>query len=177
LLRPVACGSDITLTFTPTDGTTTYPTITRTFTTGARQVLLSQNFDAVTAPALPAGWTTVQLSGTAINWVTTTTTPSSPPNAAFANDPATVNLSALVSPAVAVNTTMAQITFRNQFNTETNFDGMVLEYTTNGGTTWTDVHHRRRHVCFRRLYRNFEHRLMQSASGQNGVDGQLDGLS
>jgi N-acetylneuraminic acid mutarotase len=116
----VACGSDITLTFTPTDGTTTYPTITRTFTTGARQVLLSQNFDAVTAPALPAGWTTVQLSGTAINWVTTTTTPSSPPNAAFANDPATVNLSALVSPAVAVNTTMAQITFRNQFNTETN---------------------------------------------------------
>jgi hypothetical protein len=71
--------------------------------------------------------------------VTTTTTPSSPPNAAFANDPATVNLSALVSPAVAVNTTMAQITFRNQFNTETNFDGMVLEYTTNGGTTWTDI--------------------------------------
>jgi hypothetical protein len=135
----VTCGSDITLTFTPTDGTTTYPTITRTFTTGARQVLLSQNFDAVTAPALPAGWTTVQLSGTAINWVTTTTTPSSPPNAAFANDPATVNLSALVSPAVAVNTTMAQITFRNQFNTETNFDGMVLEYTTNGGTTWTDI--------------------------------------
>lgn len=135
----VTCGSDITLTFVLTDGATNYGTITRTFTTGARSVLLSQNFDTVTAPALPAGWTTVQLSGTAINWVTTTTTPSSPPNAAFANDPATVNLSALVSPAVAITAANAQITFRNQFNTETNFDGMVLEYTTNGGTTWTDV--------------------------------------
>ncbi|MDQ3042299.1 MAG: hypothetical protein M3R11_07955, partial [Acidobacteriota bacterium] len=135
----IACGANITLTFNLTDGTTNYGTITRTFTTGARPTLLSENFDGVTAPALPAGWTNTQITGTAINWVTTTTTPSSPPNAAFANDPATVNLAALTSPAVSITSADAQITFRNQFNTENNFDGMVLEYSTNNGTTWTDV--------------------------------------
>ena len=135
----IACGANITLTFNLTDGTTNYGTITRTFTTGARPTLLSENFDGVTAPALPAGWTNTQLSGTANNWVTTTTTPSSPPNAAFASDPATVNLVALTSPAVAITSSDTQITFRNQFNTENTFDGMVLEYSTNNGTTWTDV--------------------------------------
>ncbi len=135
----IPCGGTVTLTFAVSDGTTTYPNITRTYTTGVRTVSFSENFDSVTAPALPAGWTNTQISGTAINWVTTTTTPSSPPNAAFANDPATVNLAALTSPAVSIMGTDAQLSFKNRFNTETNFDGMVLEYSTNGGMTWTDV--------------------------------------
>jgi hypothetical protein len=135
----VACGSNITLTFVLSDGATNYPNVVRTFTTGNRSVLLSQNFDGVTAPALPTGWTNTQVQGTAINWVTTTTTPSSTPNAAFANDPATVNLAALTSPTVMITSADAQITFRNQFNTENNFDGTVLEFSTNGGMTWTDV--------------------------------------
>jgi hypothetical protein len=96
----VACGSTVTLTFVIADGTTTFTPATQSYTTGTAVVSLGENFDSVTAPALPAGWTNTQLSGTAINWVTTTTNPSSPPNAAFANDPATVNLAALTSPAV-----------------------------------------------------------------------------
>ena len=133
------CGSNITLTFVVNDGATSYPNITRTFATGVRTVLLSENFDGVTAPALPAGWTNVQVSGTTSNWVTTTTTPNSAPNAAFANDPATVNGTALVSPPVMISTATAQVAFKNRYNLENTFDGMVLEYTINGGTTWTDV--------------------------------------
>lgn len=100
---------------------------------------LVENFDTVTAPALPAGWTSVQTSGTGISWITSTTTPSSAPNAAFANDPATVNAAALVSLPVRIGSNSPKISFRNQYTTESGFDGGVLEYTTNGGTTWTDV--------------------------------------
>jgi len=135
----IACGSSITLTFDLTDGATSYGTVTQTYTTGVRIISLNENFDGVIAPTLPSGWTNVQISGTAINWVTTTTTPSSPPNAAFANDPITKALSALVSPAVSIQGVDSQISFRNFYNTEPNFDGMVLEYTTNGGAAWTDI--------------------------------------
>ncbi|MCY7345958.1 MAG: M12 family metallo-peptidase, partial [Pyrinomonadaceae bacterium] len=133
------CGNNVVLTFVLSDGAATFPNVTKTYTTGVNSVSLAQNFDGVTAPALPTGWTSVQTSGTEINWVTTTTTPSSAPNAAFANDPATVNAAALVSPAVAISSATAQITFKNSYSVETNFDGMVLEYSINGGTTWTDV--------------------------------------
>ncbi len=133
------CGSSITLTFNITDGATSYAAVTQTYTTGVRVVSLSENFDGVTAPALPPGWTTVQISGTAINWITTNVSPNSAPNAAFANDPPTKSLSALISPPVAIQAGDAQITFNNFYNTEQNFDGMVLEYTTNSGGTWTDV--------------------------------------
>jgi len=135
----VACGSTVTLTFIIADGATTFTPVTQSYTTGTAVVSLSENFDGVTAPALPAGWTNMQITGTAINWVTTTTNSSSPPNAAFANDPATVNLSSLTSPAVTIQSAAAKIKFKNRFQTEDNFDGMVLEYSTNNGTTWTDV--------------------------------------
>ncbi|MGI8788670.1 MAG: FG-GAP-like repeat-containing protein [Pyrinomonadaceae bacterium] len=135
----IACGSQIILTFNISDGATNFGTITKTFSTGVRTASLTQNFDDVTAPALPSGWTSVQTSGTGISWVTTTTTPNSAPNAAFANDPAATNAAALVSPPTTISGTDAQITFKNKYITEATFDGEVLEYSTNGGTTWTDV--------------------------------------
>ena len=133
------CGSSITLTFDVSDGTTSYGTVTQTYTTGARTVAFTENFDGVTAPALPAGWTNVQLLGTAINWITTTTAPNSAPNAAFANESATKNLSALVSPAILIPSADSQISFKNYYNTEAIYDGMVLEYSTNGGASWFDI--------------------------------------
>ena len=135
----VACGSNVVLSFVITDGATTYTPVTKTYTTGTPVVSLSQNFDGVTAPALPAGWTNTAITGTAINWVTTTTNPSSTPNAAFAPDVPTVNLASLSSPTVTIQSAAAKLKFKNRFNTEDNFDGMVLEYTTNGGSTWTDI--------------------------------------
>ncbi len=135
----VSCGSPVTLTFIVTDGTNNYGTVTKTYVTGARTQTFSESFDGVTAPALPAGWTNTQIKGTGINWVTTTTTPSSPPNAAFANDSTTPNTSALVSPAVQIQIPDAQLSFKNKYQTEFRFDGMVLEFSTDNGQTWADI--------------------------------------
>ncbi len=135
----LACGSPVTLTFAIVDGAITYQNATRTYSSGAAGAILTQNFDGVTTPALPSGWTNVQTSGTGINWVTSTTTPNSTPNAAFANETLTVNAAALVSPAITINSPTAQITFRNRFNLEDTYDGTVLEFTINNGATWTDV--------------------------------------
>ncbi len=133
------CGGNVTLTFNVADGATSYGTVTKTFETGVNTVSLTENFDGVAAPALPSGWTNVQLSGTDINWVTSADSPNTPPNAAFAIDSTQIALSALVSPATLIQTASAQISFSNSYNTEPTYDGMLLEYTTNGGSTWTDV--------------------------------------
>ncbi|HUR96570.1 MAG TPA: M36 family metallopeptidase, partial [Pyrinomonadaceae bacterium] len=98
----------------------------------------SQNFDGVTAPVLPAGFDNVLLAGTGINWVTSATGPSSAPNSAFANDPASVNDAALTT-TVKITSATAQVSFKNKFTTENTFDGAVLEYSTDGGATWVDV--------------------------------------
>jgi hypothetical protein len=135
----LACGAPVTLTWTIADGATNYPNASQMYTTGIRTTILSENFDGVTAPALPVGWVNTQTSGTAVNWTTTTTTPFSAPNAAFANDPATVNAAALSTPAVMITSADAQLSFKNKYITESTFDGCVLEFSTNGGGTWTDI--------------------------------------
>jgi hypothetical protein len=98
----------------------------------------SQNFDGVTAPVLPAGFENVLLAGTGINWVTSAAGPSSAPNSAFANDPATLNDAALTT-TVKITSATAQVSFKNKFTTESTFDGAVVEYSTDGGATWVDV--------------------------------------
>lgn len=98
-----------------------------------------ENFDNVSTPLLPTDWTFTQDSGSAITWATTNSSSSSSPNAVFANDPAGVNLSSLISPEIEIASTAAQLIFKNRYQTENNFDGMVLEYTINGGATWQDI--------------------------------------
>src|SRR3989442_676703 len=54
--------------------------VTRNFVVRLGQPLLfSENFDGVTAPALPTGWTTSH-TGDQLDWVTSTTTPHTAPN-------------------------------------------------------------------------------------------------
>jgi hypothetical protein len=144
----LSCGSPITLTFNLNDGATSLGTITRTFMTGVRTQTFSENFDGVTPPALPAGWANVKLfvsaatppqNGVPINWVTESFEPNSPPNNAFVNASVGKHTTALVSPAIQIQTADAQLSFNNFYNTEATFDGMVLEYSTNDGLTWADV--------------------------------------
>jgi Carboxypeptidase regulatory-like domain/FG-GAP-like repeat len=136
----VSCGSNITLTFNLNDGANSLGTVTKTYSVGgARIQTFSENFDGVTPPALPAGWTNVQLFGTGINWVTKLQAGSSTNNIAFANAPTTKHTTALISPAIQIQTTEAQLSFRNQYNTELDFDGMVLEFSIDNGATWRDV--------------------------------------
>ena len=55
------------------------------------------------------------------------------PNAAFVNDPNCISDERLDSNLIGVISNVATVTFRNNFNMETGFDGGVLEISINGG--------------------------------------------
>ena len=126
------CGSAITAALQLQDGPNSLGTVTNTFILGKLSAVttLTQNFDAVTAPALPAGWTTAA-SGAQALWVTSTTNKDTSPNAAFTAGAAAVGVNELVSPAFPVYSTAAQLRFRHNYNLQTNgsygLDGGVLE--------------------------------------------------
>jgi Subtilase family len=128
------CGDLVTLALKLQDGAIDFGTVHYTFRLGAGTpaTQLSENFDGVTAPALPAGWSTAG-SGAEPPWVTSTTNPFSAPNAAFAPNTPTAGVTELVSPTMHINGAPAQVSFRNAFNTENGFDGGVLEISINGG--------------------------------------------
>ncbi|HPG61504.1 MAG TPA: S8 family serine peptidase [Casimicrobium sp.] len=135
------CGDTITLTLQLQDGATNYGTVTYTITLGTSQTTTSllENFDSVTAPALPAGWTSTVVSGAIANWATSTTTPDSGANAIFATPLNSVTDLNLDSPAYALPSGVAnQLSFRHRWNTESGYDGGVLEISVNGGA-YTDI--------------------------------------
>jgi subtilisin-like proprotein convertase family protein len=136
-----ACGSTITLTLALQDGATNLGTVTYTMTLGALSIsnIFTENFDGVSAPALPAGWVTAATGGETA-WVTSVTNPNSAPNDAFAPDVATVGNTTLDTPTINVPAAGGQLTFKNLYNMEaatsptgSGFDGMVLEISINGG--------------------------------------------
>jgi uncharacterized repeat protein (TIGR01451 family) len=100
---------------------------------GPPHVTLAENFDGVTAPALPTGWTATDASGPTPLWVTSTTSPDTAPNTAFVDDPGVVSDKQLVSPPIAITTDSAQVSFRSNYDLETNYDGGVLEISIDGG--------------------------------------------
>ncbi len=88
-----------------------------------------ENFDGVTAPALPAGWTRSNpIPGSnGIMWVTSTVTPDTGPNDAFIDDQDGVSDKDLGSRNIMILSASAQVSFRSNFNTEYFTDGGVLE--------------------------------------------------
>jgi len=129
-----ACGAIVTPTLALQDGATNLGTISYAMQLGASgsSILFSQFFDTVTAPALPAGWTSAG-GGGLVAWVTSTTSPSSAPNTAFVAGAGSTGNSELISPAFAVGSDGGKVSFRNLYNLEDGFDGMVLEISINGG--------------------------------------------
>ena len=133
------CGGNITASLQLQDGATDLGTVTYPFTLGVATpvVPLSEAFDTVVPPALPAGWTTAA-SGVEVPWVTSATNPSSAPNDAFAPDVSNIGNTDLVSPTFAVPSGGATVTFRNLYNMESTFDGEVLEISI-GGVAFVDI--------------------------------------
>lgn len=88
------------------------------------------------------GWTS---SGTGNTWALSTANPHSGSNAFHGDNPATVSDQRLVSPAVALPTGENPLTmsFWNYQHMETRtggcYDGGILEISTDGGSTWTQV--------------------------------------
>jgi hypothetical protein len=131
------CGGSIAPVFQLQDGATDLGSFTLNFPLGVVGTIFSQNFDGVTAPALPAGWTTTASGGQSL-WVTATSASDTAPNAAFATDANKVGLDELVSPAIAIPSGPTQLSFRNFYDTEHGFDGAVLEISISGGA-FTDI--------------------------------------
>ncbi len=100
----------------------------------------AENFDGAPGPALPAGWSasTPTTCAGSTPWVKTSTVSSSAPNSAFSNDPACISDELLDSRVFPIVSPTAQLSFRNSYDLETGFDGMVLEVSIGGGP-FTDI--------------------------------------
>ncbi|HMX28055.1 MAG TPA: S8 family serine peptidase, partial [Blastocatellia bacterium] len=148
-VNPMAtCGSTLTLSLQVQDGALNLGTFTYTFVIGQSQTLssvFSENFDGVTAPALPAGWTTARTgSSPPAFFATTVSTSDTAPNTVFTNGVTSVASNSLISPAIAIpaNAGALQLSFRQTRNFEGSsscFDAGVLELSTDGGTTFNNV--------------------------------------
>ena len=144
----VACGSVINLTqtvnFTGGASPISFP-LSLPVGAPANTVLFSQSFDGVSAPTLPPFWTTAQTGATPpALWATTATGSDIAPNAAFTNGSTTVATSSLISPAIALPASpfAATLSFRHAWNfegTTTQFDGGILELSTDNGLTFNNV--------------------------------------
>jgi len=100
-------------------------------------VAFSENFDSVTSPNLPAGWT-VTNSGGSDAFKTVTTFADSPPNSMYTNDPFVTGDSAVTSPAITLGNVRHKLTFRQRYQMDYEFDGGVLEIAIGAGS-FTDI--------------------------------------
>ena len=129
----LGCGNTVTASLVVTDGAINYGTFTYSFVTGnLGSPTPVENFDGVVAPALPAGWTPTA-SGTGILPTTSTIFPDTAPNDVFLSEASNQGLSEVMSAPIAVPAGVSSVSFRNLFNTEQDFDGLVLEISINGG--------------------------------------------
>ncbi|MDM7922372.1 MAG: FG-GAP-like repeat-containing protein, partial [Pyrinomonadaceae bacterium] len=143
VLGTVNCGAELRpmIRFTANKGP--LGDISTTLTAGRRRVVFSENFDGVAAPALPAGWSTSTTENHQL-WRTSTNRFESAGNAAFSPAPIQRGVNELVSPEFRVDTSDAEVRFRNWYELETTFlrnrlyDGAVLEIKIAGGD-WQDI--------------------------------------
>jgi hypothetical protein len=138
------CGATINPTFQLQDNALSLGSILGTNSLGVSGILFTQNFDSVTIPALPIGWTAT--NSTPLGWITTNTLADTAPNAAFGPDSGTAGTADLVSPVIPLPFGQSRLSFRHRYSFEcdtvtapvpTNgYDGGVLEIKmgTNGFT-------------------------------------------
>ncbi len=95
----------------------------------------AEDFDGVTVPALPAGWTTALVTGQGgdIAFETTTAFSDTAPNSAWTDALDHPTDKTLDSPSIAVATAGAQLEFRHRYDLDDGFDGAVLEISIGGG--------------------------------------------
>ncbi len=139
------CGSNIITSLQLQNGTNNLGTVSFSLPFG-KIFGLSQDFDGVTAPNLPPGWTNANVSGPEASWMTTTTSRDTVPNSAFIAEPVTPGQNALVTPGISISTASAQLSFRHNYSLEfggngfkkTYYDGGVLEIQIGNGA-FTDI--------------------------------------
>ncbi len=138
-----ACGELITLRLEIRDGSDLLEILQIPLRTGTRSVAFRENFDQVTAPALPAGWSTSSSPNHQL-WRTATARTTSGNNAVFSPAPLQRGVNELESPPFEITTDDAELSFSNWYEIESTFlrnrlyDGSVLEIKI-GSTRWQDI--------------------------------------
>ena len=90
-------------------------------------------------PALPAGWSTTA-TPTNNPWVTTNSQSHSAPNSLFTSNITTVNDQILVTTnSLSLPASAPKMSFWGYIKSETSWDGGVVEVSTNGGGSWSDL--------------------------------------
>jgi hypothetical protein len=125
-----SCGGSITANLKVQDGALNLGTFQTNYSLGTTATIVTQNFDTMTAPTLPAGWNTSS-SGAQSNWVTETSTRDTLPNGAFCPDVPGIGSNIFVSAPMTLSGALGKLIFRNSYslegNTTTGYDGGVLE--------------------------------------------------
>ena len=96
--------------------------------------------EQVSGAAIPSGWAATTATGSN-NWATSTAQSHSATRSLFATDNASAITDFRISTtsSVALGSPTAILSFWHNYNTEPGWDGGVVEISTNGGTTWTDL--------------------------------------
>lgn len=95
--------------------------------------------DSVNSSTISAIWTPTAVTGTN-NWTTSTVALNTGAQSLFVANPTTASEQILVSTtAFLVPNNNTQLSFRHNYNTESAYDGGVVEISTNNGSTWTDL--------------------------------------
>ncbi|HEY2848079.1 MAG TPA: M36 family metallopeptidase, partial [Pyrinomonadaceae bacterium] len=131
------CGAPLSITINVTSSLGSVSFTRQIFVGKPATTAATQNFDGVTAPSLPLGWTVATEQGGSA-FVNSTLSADSAPNSMYAVDPTTVGgATDLISPKVSVTSSTATVTFRQSFSTEfasgTVWDGGVLEISIDNG--------------------------------------------
>jgi hypothetical protein len=134
------CGQTITAVLHLQDGAANPGTVSYSFLLGlpVSTTNYATNFDSVTPPALPLGWTTSASPESLASWTTENSTNDDTTNVACCPDAATVGEVYLYSPLISINEGTNQLSFLNDYNLEPSYDGGVLEIAIGGGA-FTDI--------------------------------------
>ncbi len=139
----LTCGDPLIATFDLFDNGAPAGEVSIELATGRRRVAFAENFDGISNPGLPAGWTTSQ-RGAQQNWSTSSVQTQSVPNSAFSPAPNQIGANELVTPEIAIVSGDAVIEFRNWYELETTFlrnrlyDGSIFEIRIGSGD-WQDI--------------------------------------
>ena len=138
------CGQTITAVLQLQDGADDLGTVSYSFQLGqtVSTNYYTQNFDGVSAGILPTNWNT-SASGSLTSWTTVNSTNDATTNVAYCPDAATPGEVYLYSPKLSINEGTNQLSFRNDFNLEPDYDGGVLEIAIGdndiASSTFTDI--------------------------------------
>ena len=134
-----SCGGVITTTLQLQDGAANLGTVSYSFQLG--QLVTTTNFfegfDGVIPPALPTNWTTSDLAGS-VRWATESGISDSAPNGVFCTDLAFYDEVFLLSPNITLPSGPSQLSFRQKFNLEDQYDGGALQISI-GGSNFVDI--------------------------------------